>query len=118
MPRVGFGCDVAVGLGVNWTDFLLLFLNSFYWHISFLWRDDMFVMFFSSFFFFAAFVSSLEFYWCVVLAGDAEGLVPEEERAYEQAAAATWAVNFWLAAPYKHGVTHYICAMPSMLRVC
>lgn len=51
----------------------------------------------------------------MVLAGDAEGLVPEEERAYEQAAAATWAVNFWLAAPYKHGVTHYICAMPSML---
>lgn len=55
----------------------------------------MFVMvFFLFFIFFAAFVSSLEFYWCVLLAGDAEGSDSEEERAYEQAAAAAWAVIF------------------------
>lgn len=30
VPRVGFGCDVAVGLGVNWTDFLLLFFFNYF----------------------------------------------------------------------------------------
>lgn len=90
MPRVGFGCDVALGLGVNWTDFLLFFLNSFHWHISFLWRDDMFVIFFLPHLFRAWSFTG----WCVLLEGDAEGLDPEEERAYEQASAATWAVIF------------------------